>query len=88
MTDITISIDDELMDAVKKRAKKQYQDVKQLITNIVRRSMLSYKKGGKTTYKIKVDDKLVSIFSRHKTGPKKKKTTKKKAKKKTKTKKK
>ncbi len=69
---ITINIDDELEKDIKKRAKKNYLSIQELIEDIVRRSMISYKKSG--TRSFKTDDRLVGIFSRDRRGrPRKKK---------------
>jgi hypothetical protein len=78
MKSITIRFRDDLMTEIKKRAKKSYVTPQELLEDIVRRSMLSYKGGIRRI--LKIDDKLVAIFSRDKRGRKKK--TKSKAKKK------
>jgi hypothetical protein len=74
MARVTVEIDPELMPALKKRAKKNYFSVTELVEDIVRRSMMSYK-GGTSKKKYKLDDKLVGIFSRERRGrkPKRKK---------------
>ena len=67
---LTINLDDEEVKILKKRAKKNILTVKEQVEDIVRRSCLSYKKT--SGYKsIKVDDKLVGIFSRERRGRKK-----------------
>jgi len=71
MPSITIQLSDEEATILEKRAKKNFLTLKEQIEDIVRRSAISYKKG--TVRKIKVDDRLVDIFSRQKTGRKKKK---------------
>ncbi len=69
---LTISLDDEEVKILKKRAKKNFLTVKEQVEDIVRRSCLSYKKT--SSYKsVKVDDKLVGIFSRERRGRKRKK---------------
>ena len=72
MPSITISFDNDLISSVDKRAKKLFLSRKELVEDIVRRSMISYTKRNKTKTKIKVDDKLVGIFSRQRSGRKKK----------------
>lgn len=67
---ITIFLDDELRTLLVKRAKKNMLSLPDQIEDILRRSTLG-QKGKKSIYDTKVDDKLVSIFSRKKTGPKK-----------------
>ncbi len=61
---ITISFDSALYEKLKKRAKKNYVEVEELIEDIVRRSMISYSR--KSAINDKVDDSLVGIFSRKK----------------------
>ena len=70
MKTVNVKFGPELMKEIKKRAKKSYTTATGLIENIVRRSMLSYKGGTKRN--LKIDDKLVSIFSRERRGRKKK----------------
>ena len=73
MTSITINIDDDMMSLLKKRADAKYFSVSEMCSDIVRRSMVSYKNRN-TTKDVKVDDKIVNIFSRSRRGrPKKKK---------------
>ena len=71
MPSITITIDDDVKKVVEKRAKKNLMSLREQIEDIVRRSAVSTKSGTKTT--IKTDDKLVGIFSRQKSGRKRKK---------------
>jgi len=76
MPKITILIDDKEEKILKKRAKKNLFSLREQIEDIIRRSCVTYTHGA---YKpIKIDDKLVAIFSREKRGRKKKKTKKKK----------
>ena len=69
---ITISLDDEEIKILEKRAKKNLLTVKEQVEDIIRKSAVRTKSGTKTQT-IKVDDRLVGIFSRQNTGPKKKK---------------
>lgn len=64
MTDKTISVnvDSELYALLEKRAKKELLDLDDLISDILRRSMLSYKKS--SSVEDKTDDSLVRLFSR------------------------
>ena len=71
MKSITIRFRDDLITEIKKRAKKNYVSQQELLEDIVRRSMLSYKGGIRRI--LKIDDKLVAIFSRDRRGRKKKK---------------
>jgi len=71
-TSLILKVDKDLYKALKKRADKDYLDVEGLVEDIIRRSMLSYKKK-KTPADQKTDDKLVGIFSRSRRGRKKKK---------------
>jgi len=76
MSSITISIDDEVKKIISKRAKKNLLTLREQVEDILRKSAVRTKSG--TRYQtIKVDDKLVAIFSRQKSGRKKKKVKKK-----------
>ena len=66
---IAIYLSDEIISVVSKRAKKNLLSVPEQIEDIVRRSSIHSKSS--TTSKEKLDDLLVSIFSRKKTGRKK-----------------
>lgn len=68
---ITIFLDDELLGLLEKRAKKNMLTVSELIEGILRRSTIN-QKTKKTVYDEKLDDKLIAMFSRKRTGPKKK----------------
>jgi metal-responsive CopG/Arc/MetJ family transcriptional regulator len=70
MKSLTIRFGNELMKEIKKRAKKNYLSVPELIEDIVRRSMISYR-GGKRR-PLKIDDRLIAIFSRERRGRKRK----------------
>ncbi len=82
MTKITITLDDEEIEVLEKRAKKNIFSLTEQVEDIIRRSCVNSSK--KTTVpKVNCDDKLVGIFSRQKTGKQpKKKEKKKKAKRK------
>jgi hypothetical protein len=73
--EITLFLDDELMEALEKRAKKNMFTISEQIEDILRRSTLNLK-GKKSGPGEKLDDTLVGIFSRKNTGPKKKKVKK------------
>lgn len=60
-TTITFSIDSKVKSALERRAKKELLTLEELIIDILRRSVLSYK-GGETADK--VDDKFLTFFSR------------------------
>ncbi len=77
MKKLTIYLDDEEVKILEKRAKKNIFTLKEQVEDIIRTSVIRTKTG-KTTKPINVDDRLVGIFSRHNTGPKKKKKAKKK----------
>lgn len=66
---VTLFLSDELLEALEKRANKSMLTVSEQIEDILRRSTINKKK---TTSESKLDDALVSIFSRKKTGRKKK----------------
>ena len=73
MPRITIDITDDEQKILKKRADKNYFSLKEQVEDIIRRSCISQKnKAGMK--QIKIDDRLVSIFSRQRSGrPRKKK---------------
>jgi len=73
---LTINLDDDEVKILKKRAKKNMFSLREQIEDIIRRSCVTYK-GGKKYQTIKVDDRLVAVFSREKRGRKKKKKKKK-----------
>ena len=68
---ISIDFTSEELALLEKRAKKNFMSIRELVADIIRRSMISYRKGGgKSTQKI--DDALVGIFSRERRGRKSK----------------
>jgi hypothetical protein len=69
---VTLFLEDDLLNLLEKRAKKNMMTVSELVEDILRRSTLN-QKNKKSIYDGKIDDKLVGIFSRKRTGPKKKK---------------
>jgi hypothetical protein len=71
MPSVTIYLDEKVKKVISKRAKKNMLSLREQIENILRKSAVRTKIGG---YKgIKVDDRLVSAFSREKRGRKRKK---------------
>jgi hypothetical protein len=78
---VTLFLSTEVMDALEKRAKKNMFTVSEQIQDILRRSTVNQRKK-KSIYDERLDDALVAIFSRKKTGRKPKKKAKKKKKKK------
>lgn len=72
MTSITIDLSDEETKILEKRAKKNLFELKEQVEDIVRRSCVSGSKKS-SSFDIKIDDKLVGVFSRQNTGPKKRK---------------
>ena len=76
---VTVRFDSEIFKKLESRAKDSYLDVDELIEDIVRRSMLSYK--GRVKQGFNVDDPLVNVFSRDRRGRKRKKKAKKNTKK-------
>ncbi len=69
---ITITLDVDEVKILEKRAKKNLLTVKEQVEDIIRRSCVSAKNKSKRR-PLKIDDKLVGIFSRQKSGRKKKK---------------
>jgi hypothetical protein len=71
MSQITISIDENVKKILNKRAKKNLFTLREQIEDILRKSA-ARTKAGKSYHTVKVDDKLVAIFSRDQRGRKKK----------------
>jgi len=69
---ITIDVDQDIFNIIKKRATKNLLTTKEQVEDIIRRSCVNYKTSS-TCSKIKVDDTLVNIFSREKHSKSKKK---------------
>ena len=72
MKKITVSLSDDEVKILEKRAKKNILSLAEQIEDIVRRSCISYKEGS-TSSKVSPDDRLISIFSREMRGRKKRK---------------
>lgn len=66
---ISINIESDLYDKLKSRAKKQMQTLSELTEDIIRRSMLSYKR--QPANNKKADDSLIPLFSRMRRSRKK-----------------
>jgi hypothetical protein len=66
--DITIRLNDSEVKVLKKRAKKNMLELREMVEDIVRRSCINTKSGGSTSEKL--DDSLVGIFSRQQRGRK------------------
>lgn len=77
MPQITIDIDESVKKIISKRAKTNLLTLREQIEDILRKSAVRTKTSGKYAY-IKIDDKLVAVFSRERRGRKKKKVKKKK----------
>ena len=71
MPQITISIDEDVKKIISKRAKRNLLTLREQIEDILRKSAVRTKTSDKYRT-IKVDDKLVAVFSREKRGRKKK----------------
>ena len=69
MKKVTIYLDDEEVKVLSKRAKKNLFTLKEQIEDILRKSVVRTKTLSKY-YQIKVDDRLVGVFSRQKEGGK------------------
>lgn len=69
---ITLFLSDELVSLVEKRAKKNLLTIPEQIEDILRRSTIN-QSNKKSPYDSKLDDKLIGLFSRKRTGPKRKK---------------
>ncbi len=62
MPSVTIDIDDKVYKVISKRAKKNLMTVREQVEDIVRRSAVN---AGKGIDSEKIDDTLVSVFSRN-----------------------
>jgi len=71
---LTIALDEEILKALKSRAKKEFLTVKELAEDIIRRSTISYKRR-KGSRRDNVKDPYLRYFSRKNVGrrPKKRK---------------
>ncbi|MBS3071277.1 hypothetical protein J4407_03180 [Candidatus Pacearchaeota archaeon] len=67
MPQITIDIDDKVYKVLSRRAKKNLMTVREQAEDIIRRSAANFKKSSPED---KIDDTLVSVFSRNKKGRK------------------
>jgi len=67
---IILSLDDDVVEALEKRAAKNFFTLQEQIEDILRRSVLSSKR--KTASMGKVEDKFLEYFSRHASGRKSK----------------
>ncbi len=71
MTKLYLDIDSKLYKDLRNRAKKAYLDIEKLSVDIIRRSMITYKRrGGSSIKNDKIDDALLRVFSRQKKGRK------------------
>ncbi len=71
MPSITISLDENVKKILEKRSKKNLLNLREQIEDILRKSAIRTKQGTQTS--IKIDDKLVGIFSKERRGRKGKK---------------
>lgn len=69
---ISIELSEEEMKLLEKRAKQNLMSPQKLVSDIIRRSLVSYKKSGTKTISGDSDDSLINIFSRSKRGRKRK----------------
>ncbi len=77
MTQVTVTLNEDEEKALNKRAKKNMMTLEEQVQDIIRRSCVN-SASKSTPRRIPVDDKLVGIFSRQRSGPQKKKKKKKK----------
>ena len=73
MSEITIELDKKVFNILKKRARKSLLSPAELVKDVIRRSMLSYREDKSGIPKTNLDDNFVSIFSRERRGRKAKK---------------
>ena len=67
---IIVELDEDAMKALEKRAEKSLLSPRELASDIIRRSMLSYKKGKSTLSSLGEEDAFIRIFSRDPRGRK------------------
>jgi len=72
MPRVCVDLDDESAKVISKRAKRNHFTLEEQIEDILRKSAVRTKLN-KTRRPLKVDDALVGIFSRQRSGRKKKK---------------
>jgi len=72
MTKLYLELDTKLYSDLKNRAKKTYLDIEKLAEDIIRRSMITYKKHAGSINDKRVDDSLINIFSRQNKGRRRK----------------
>jgi len=63
---VCLFLSDDLLNILEKRAKKNMQTISEQIEEIIRKSCVTYKGG--TSPSEKLDDSLVGLFSRKRTG--------------------
>lgn len=71
MKRVTISLSDDEIKILEKRAKKNFLSLNEQAEDIIRRSCISFKESS-TSSKVSPDDRLIQIFSREMRGRKKK----------------
>jgi len=69
-TTLHVQIDSDVKKALESRAKKQYLELDELVSDILRRSVISSKKGSQEKI---TDDMFINIFSKSRKGRKAKK---------------
>jgi len=67
---ITLFLSDELINALKKRANKNMLTIPEQVEDILRRSTINH--SSSTSSSEKLNDSLIALFSRKRTGPKRK----------------
>ena len=70
---ISIEMDIDLVNQLDKRARKNFMSLRELMNDILRRSMTTYNKGSRSSYSGPPVERFVGIFSRKKRGRKPKK---------------
>ncbi len=71
MPRISVDLDEDIKKVLEKRAKKNMFTLREQMEDILRRSAVC-QANKKSPYDAKVDDKLVGLFSRKRTGRRKK----------------
>ena len=68
MTKIYLELDKKLYNDLNNRAKKNYLEIEKIAEDIIRRSMITYKRSSANKIVDKTDDALIRVFSRQKKG--------------------
>jgi hypothetical protein len=69
---VCLFLSDDLLNLLERRAKKNMQTISEQIEDIIRKSCVTYKGSKASSLSEKLDDNLIGLFSRKRTGRKRK----------------